>query len=80
MINFSGSKGGGGKALILWSRFTPTGAGGAELLVEVFLGLCSGVHQALPWDVDRGLKLSTLRGSESRVLLAGGLLRSMIIA
>jgi hypothetical protein len=36
MINFSGSKRGCGKALILWSRFTPTGDGGVDLLVEVF--------------------------------------------
>jgi hypothetical protein len=50
-------KGGGGKAFILWSRLIPTGAGDAKLLVEVFLGLCSGVQQDLPRGVDRGLKL-----------------------
>jgi hypothetical protein len=49
-----------------------TGAGDAKLLVEGFLGLCSGVHQDLPRGVDRGLNLRALRVLESWFLLAGG--------
>jgi hypothetical protein len=58
MINFSGSKGGGGKAFMCSvAGLYATGAGDAELLVDVFLGLCSGVQQELARGDDRGLKL-----------------------
>jgi hypothetical protein len=54
-----GSKRGCGKAFVLCSvaGLCATGAGGAKLLVEGFLGLCSGVQQDLPRGDDRGLKL-----------------------
>jgi hypothetical protein len=60
--------------------FTPTGAGDAKLLAEVFYGSGSGIQQELPRGDDPSAKSSTLRGSESRFLLVGGFLRSMIIA
>jgi hypothetical protein len=55
-----------------------TGAGDAKLLVEFFLGLCSGVQQELARVLIEGQSFD-FKGSASRVLLAGGLLRWLII-
>jgi hypothetical protein len=60
MINFSGSKKGAVAKLLFCgcvAGLYATGEGDTELLVEVFLGHCCGVQQALPGGVDRGLKL-----------------------